>query len=79
MQRIRLDTEVGSAVQKHLLVRIEHVLNRLAATHAGKPVEQVTADMLTQLRALGVNVAPSMIVPYARSLSSMPPVDGKAS
>ncbi|GAA2527606.1 hypothetical protein [Pilimelia columellifera] len=70
---VHFDSEPGAAVQRHLLVRIEHVYSRLAPTHAGRPVDEITDEMLARLRSLGVNVLPRQIEPYARSLSSMRP------
>ncbi|WP_189169232.1 hypothetical protein [Pilimelia anulata] len=71
---IRFESGVGSAVQRHLAVRIERVVGMMLPSHAGQSVEQITADMQVKLRGLGVNISARQLEGYARVISNLPPI-----
>lgn len=70
---LRLDTEVGAALQRHLAVRVERVVATMAPTFAGRPMEDVVGEMQVRLRGLGVNLPPRLVEGYARLIANLPP------
>ncbi|WP_189113764.1 hypothetical protein [Pilimelia terevasa] len=69
----RPESGAGGALERHLSVRIERVVGLLAPTHAGRPPEEIAADMQAKLRGLGVTISVRQLEAYARAIANLPP------
>jgi hypothetical protein len=69
---LSLDSGPRWPVDRHVMLRIEYVVNQVAVSHAGQSEEAIARLITDRLRGLGVTAIPRNVQEYAAAIASLP-------
>lgn len=69
---ISVDIGPSWTAERHVMQRVEYVVNQVAQTHRGQEEEAVAREITARLRALGVQPLGRRVRHYAEAISRLP-------
>jgi hypothetical protein len=69
---VGLDAGPRWPVERHVMLRVEHVVNQVARSHRGASEADIAREISDRLRGLGVAPLPRHVHQYAELIARLP-------